>query len=280
MIKAFQIQTINTCNSRCIMCPYPHIHKENIKMEDSLFIKIVDEITQLTEERVVENPIHITPFFQNEPFMDSSIFDRVEYIREKIPNADIEMFSNGILFEKYKDKIINLPVNRIKFSLYGYDATSFNHTTNLNISQDQFDSIYKAFEYIKDRAPFGMINDSPWNHNSKEIRGFSSRAGFLNNNKIYHKEIRGCCWHRDLWINFLADGSVPTCCMDWTKENILGNASNQTILEIINSKQRKDIIDTINGVNEMPDGFICSRCEKCCGDGFYERPDLINFNKD
>lgn len=78
-----QLQTINACQAACKMCPYP-VFKDVFprgRMDDALFDKITDEIAGHTE---VET---FVPMLQNEPLLDSRLFERIERFRKKAPDA-------------------------------------------------------------------------------------------------------------------------------------------------------------------------------------------------
>ncbi|MFW6047084.1 MAG: radical SAM/SPASM domain-containing protein [Candidatus Woesearchaeota archaeon] len=272
-INEIQIQTYNMCNSKCIMCPYKDISDSPLKMEDSLFIKIIDNIVDGINEGLIKIP-YIHPFFQNEPFMDKSIFDKVEYIQEKIPDAYISIITNGTFFNIYKEKITKMKIDELKFSLYGEDLDSFNYITNLNYKIENYLKMVEAAVYIAKNSSFEFILDSTWKN--EKTRGFSSRAGFLSNNKIIHNVVNGCKWKRDEWLHILADGIVVICCMDWKREVVIGDLKEQSINDIILSKKRRDVIDKINGaVSEK--NFICKRCEKALGDEDGDK-NLLKFN--
>lgn len=272
-ISSIQIQTINTCNSKCIMCPYEETFSRMEKMSDHLFIKIVDDIKEGISADLISGGLFLSPFFQNEPFLDKTIFDKIEYIREKIPNAFIRIFSNGLMLDKHIDKILKMKIDSFILSLYGYDVETFNYTTRLNINNKQYNNIIRAYNHLLEKANFKVEEGGAWIDG--RMRGFSSRGGFFTNNKVIHKEVRGCKWNRDSWLNILSDGVIPICCMDWRREVIIGDVSKKSISEIILSKNRKNIVEKING-HKSEENFICKRCEKAVGDS-EER--LLDFNK-
>jgi len=80
------IEPSNTCNSSCVMCPYPKMTRPKTVMPMDLFKKVVDEC--------VSNGINkFNLNFYNEPFLDPMIFERIEYL--KLKGVRIQLFSNG-----------------------------------------------------------------------------------------------------------------------------------------------------------------------------------------
>ena len=88
--KAIYIETTGRCNAKCDFCPHQTLDRRNDAMDDSLFTKILDDLTEI--------PPHVRfavgPYFISEPFIDRKIFDRMMLINEKLPNADIVINSN------------------------------------------------------------------------------------------------------------------------------------------------------------------------------------------
>ena len=60
-------------------------------MSDGLIAKILDECRSIPNDL----PFQIVPLRVNEPFLDKRIFDICRQINETLPNAQIQLFSNG-----------------------------------------------------------------------------------------------------------------------------------------------------------------------------------------
>lgn len=87
-----QVQTINRCNARCGMCPYPYtIHLEPREvMEDALFTKIVQECASEPELR------DFVPMAKNEPLLDPKLETRIaEFKAAAAPHQIVELVTNG-----------------------------------------------------------------------------------------------------------------------------------------------------------------------------------------
>ena len=204
----------------------------------------------------------MTPFLLNIIFSDISLFERIEYIRNQIPNAFIEISSNGILFEKYISNISKSSIDKLVFSCYGVDLQTYNYITKLDVSQEKFDSILKSFEVIQEKSKFEIERLSAWKIRNEKyvVKNYTSRGGFFSNNKIVLRRPNQCDWNRDHWLHILYDGLIPICCMDWRREEILGDVKNSSLINIVQSKRRNSITNRILGGDSKPD-FICKRCE-------------------
>ena len=264
-IHSIQIQTIDACNARCIMCPYKSIEHTGKAIDDDLFICIVDQIVEQVGTGLVAETVDVNLFFQNEPLIDRKLFQRAHYVREKLPLSYIICFTNGLLLPKLKQQIIDSDFNEIYFSLYGYNAQSFNRLTGLKIGEDKFVEMIAAISEIKHSRRLKTVLSSSWRRD--RVRGrmvlfdYSSRAGFYSN-KILHSQINGCKRRRaEKWLHFHADGEMVLCCMDWQKETVFGDIKQQSLGEVLNSESYRKLLLQVRGKVESKQDFICKRCE-------------------
>ena len=99
LFSHIEIETINRCNGECGFCPVNrHIDPRPAqRMTDELFRSIIDQLHDLDYRGAVY------PYSNNEPLLDTRIFDFVAYARERLPNALLFIYSNGLLLtpEKY-----------------------------------------------------------------------------------------------------------------------------------------------------------------------------------
>jgi radical SAM superfamily enzyme YgiQ (UPF0313 family) len=101
-----------------------------------------------------------------------------------------------------------------------------------------------------------------------------SRAGnVIGLPQARHKKIGGCMsiW-ADEMIHIVENGNAILCCMDWEREEVLGNVKEQTIYEIWNSARYANVRDKRDGKADSDEDFICKRCEAA----ITEMPPLIS----
>lgn len=113
--RVVQIETIASCNAKCIMCPTPLIKRKRKMMDDQLFEKIIHDCIEL-------KPKMIWPFLNGEPFLDPKIFDRLEYIEKTIPGQKLGLFTYASLLNE--DKIRRLFEYNIKLLHISINAAS------------------------------------------------------------------------------------------------------------------------------------------------------------
>ena len=261
MISRIQIQTVDTCNARCIMCPHKSLPHNHQVIDDQVFIKIIQEIKKgIDNGWVVQNP-QVLLFLHNEPLCDPQILDKVEYIKNILSDCYIQIFTNGLNLKKYTNPIIHSRLDYVYLSMYGYDHNSYNKIAGTSITPEKFQDIHESIEKIRKYKRVKIANCWQTENGTPILFEYSSRAGFYTE-KIYVDKILGCAHNRvEGWLNFFADGKIPLCCMDWRKEAILGDITKNTLEEILLSEQYQILKDKANGKIGSESDFICKRCE-------------------
>ncbi len=280
--KYLSIQTTSLCNASCIFCPYEEIKKLYPKkiMDNALYRKIIDESSNY------KNVERIILYMNNEPLTDPHLIERINYAKEKVSWANVHILTNGsLLTDEMIEKIINSKLDWIGISFHGIRKDTVEKSMGIPFEisfRRILDFIDKA-KTKRDIKEFIMITFLKHKYLTEEekeeainfwkskginrisyFEGPISRAGNVKDlPKVYHKEnIVGCnsIW-TDEMLHILEDGKAVLCCMDWRREVILGDLSREDIYQIWNGR-RKEIWDMIRGKREMPDNFLCKRCEE------------------
>jgi len=264
MIRAVQIQTIDACNSRCVMCPHKSIDHSGDVMSDELFTRIASQLASGVERGILAARLEVNLFFLNEPLLDSKLFERAALIRERLPRARIVCFTNGLLLPKCRDQFPESAFNLLQLSLYGFDSPSFNQVTGLSIGEDQLATIVDAAEWIAEQGGTRVAIESSWLQlgGERALFPYSSRAGFYTG-EILHRTVAGCTWGRPRhWLHFLVDGDMVLCCMDWRRETRFANIVDWELPELLESAPYRELVARASGATESAPDFICKRCEK------------------
>jgi len=252
-------------------------------MKPRLFEKIIRDCRK--------NPdlIFINLFMNNDPLTDPDIVERIEYVKRTLPGVFITLYTNGLLLtEEMVDRLKRARFTWISISFHGirketiektmgipYDKTL--HRINTFIEKVRLEKKKQRIQeliginFLKHQNLTDEERDETIEYwRSKGIRhiayfpGPVSRAGNVNNlPKFHHRgKIIGCSSVlEDEMIHILEDGKVVLCCMDWRREVILGDLNHQSIHEIWNGK-RREVWDMIQGKTDMPEDFLCRRCEE------------------
>jgi len=278
--KRIYLEITNLCNLSCSFCP---IDQRQAKvMEFAKFQKIIDQAQPLTEQ--------ICLHLMGEPLAHPEI-DKILNYSTKI-KAKIQLTSNGILLNKYKELIAREDsVVQINISLQSYmDNFPGGKLENyLNKIFDFIDyvAIHKPQMYINLRLWNLSENVSDSNQNNAIYDYIDKRLNILINRKvdvggIKSKKIRdylylhfdsrfewprmelpyqgeqGRCNGLKDHIGIHADGTVVPCCLDDQKIINLGNVLEKSLETIINSDRALAMKNGFaNGVLKEE---LCKRC--------------------
>ena len=257
-LEKIQIQTISTCNSNCVFCPYVESwHKATPgKMELSLYQKI------LTEAEEYDDTLDtLCPYLQNEPLTDNRIFDWIEMFYDKFPDKSVEMSINpGLLTPKNVKKIIKTFKDKkhiLPISFHGMNQTSFEYIMKIpfksslknvlnlikkadgevniqirgaGMSRDNKILYFHEGHYMQ--FWIDQLNDAglKMEHANVQYFTFHDRIGQIaRTERDAHKNNYGIvrkidddnpfdCVRLDKVLHVLYNGDIATCCMDYKKE--------------------------------------------------------------
>ncbi len=242
------IETLAMCNAACTFCPYPTMERQGDRMSDELIDKIIADLTQIPRHV----PFNIAPFKVNEPFLDKRIFGVCAKINERLPNAQLRLFTNGspltdAIIEKTAavrnvthlwislneceaeayEKLMGLPLDRTLARLDRLHELvtkgSFPHVVTVSRVTDGSarDQAFHAF--VKQRYPAFrpfMIGEGNW---SGQVQPRSQRR------------VPGTGCFRWYELSIMASGKVALCCMDGEGKHVIGDVNTQSVLEVYNS---------------------------------------------
>jgi radical SAM protein with 4Fe4S-binding SPASM domain len=205
-------------------------------MTEDLFMKIVNECA-------VNRVKTIVPFFRGEPFCDPKFIKRLQCIIAKLPDARIELATNGTLCDRNAVKTLcDIGVDFFSVSV---------DTGDRELTDDQkerADNAVKLMSELKSKEMFLQVSTvevgqgtealnefyHKWKDKVNRVRVFEQHtiAGKYGKTKG-NKEGRTYCKKLDSDIVIYFDGTVGLCCYDWDrKPNEIGNANESTLKEI------------------------------------------------
>ncbi len=278
--RFFEIQTASFCNGGCAICPYKDVEKKNKKgiMSDNLFKKIVDEIADNDNYG-----IRIIPYFNNEPFLDKKIIERIKYINYKCPGCEVELSTNlSFLDKKNQNELSACNLKDLRLSVFGFSQSSYQKVmTGLdwNNTKNNLDILCHNKKLRKNIGQISLVMiDYPGlkkqdinfakkycmdNFIKFEFWGFLDRSGNVKkfSNNINKKNVFGCEQHRPIErFHVLFDGRVVLCCMDWRAQYVLGNVNKNSIKQIWHSARYEEIREKIyKGKENAP--VLCKKCK-------------------
>lgn len=236
------VETINRCNGSCAFCPANHFNEKRpyAKMTDEIFEKILREISTWEDWNGV-----FSLYVNNEPFIDNRMVELLHKSRIALPKATMLLFSNGTL----------LTIDIMKKIARDVDVMYIN---NYSESYELHDNIKDIYNYVKSHeSEFENIDILIQKRYVKEV--LTNRAGESPNKQKAINSIDDICMVPYTDLTIYPNGQVGLCCSDVLEKMNFGNVQNETLLNIYNGKEMREIRDKMtNGRKNIP---ICSNCD-------------------
>lgn len=278
------IENTNYCNAKCIMCPHSKMKRNKGTMSLELYKHIIDACIVLGIQR-----IQITGV--GETLLDPLLFERIRYAK-KAGIQEVNIFSNASLLTPQKQEmLLTSGVDLVFLSVDGFDSKSYEDIRRGLSFEDVKEnvlSLLRKKEAGGNKKPFIVIgglrvknnmsaylksdfykevsklSDSVWIGEEENMHDWSGSVGEIRFNRVpwYNQPCRR------LWdtLSILWDGKVSLCCIDYEGTVNLGNIEKQSIMEIWNSREIKELRNYhLNANFEKID--LCKNC--------FERPSWI-----
>jgi MoaA/NifB/PqqE/SkfB family radical SAM enzyme len=273
--KEVRIEPTNLCNYNCIMCPREkHTRKKGI-MSMELYCNIIDQIVQMGA-----NKITLTNF--GEPFIDPTLEEKILIAKQNglktyvVSNASL--FSVQSKFDESLTKIesaIKNGLDELRLSFYGFNKSEY----ELTMKGGNFNSVikniallgelkekYKSIEVSHFILDFNgsvdiekqpdIIKDVIDYYEIWKPHNFGNGRAYREINNIQKKSC-GRPQNGPMQINW--SGIVVPCCYDYNESIILGDASKQTLAEILQS----EIYESLRESHNKNEYFKFSYCNSC-----------------
>ena len=221
-----EISDSGTCNRLCSFCPRSDPDYKDIKefISEELHHKICSQLSELKYEGIV-----VYSGF-NEPLLNKNIYKNVAQARKFLPNAKIEIITNGdVLNVERLKKLFSSGLSTILISVYDgpEDVTRFQKMCEeAALEKNQYVIRHR---YLPPEKDFGIT--------------MSNRAGLMANAehkiKPLEKKLNEACYYPSYTFFLDYNGDVLMCPHDWGKKRILGNLNKESFLKIWTSKFAK-----------------------------------------
>jgi hypothetical protein len=207
-----QFQTHSFCSGSCPFCPYWSLTKYNPqgKMPTTLIKKIIDECAEHHIFRMI-------PYLMNEPLMDPRIVTIVKYIEKKMPDAIIEMSTNGRHFNRWmleefskvKKLVLLVTVQETTPDILDTWAKMPEYTKALLYKDYMAEETYMSWKWMLDELEIdwkdGVVDDRAGNLPLIDDGQKRWEDGVCMNDRI------------NTHFHILWTGEVILCCQDWRR---------------------------------------------------------------
>lgn len=277
------VQTTSRCNAACVFCPYPAVAKEirHGEMSFTLFARLMTECSRYPQVK------SINLFLMNEPLMDPRIVDRLNFAKERNPDAAICLWTNGCDLEGPLTRdLIDSGLDAIGISIHAMWPETYRQLTGRGDFDRVLQRVTRFVEERNARRPKLRVDirlvgvrqflsqeeveeaNAYWRRlgvdNMDTLLGHVNRAGNLPGTyQILRSRICGCSDQMPYRMAAIVyTGEVVLCCMDWRQEQVLGNIQHDSLAAIWRSERRRQVLSYIAGSPHTPADFICKRCEE------------------
>ena len=263
------LEPTNLCNIRCAFCPtadkplLKQVGRPAGVMKWELFTKIVDDLKQFPQKLKMIN------FYKDgEPLVNKKFPEMVRYLRDANVTERIWTKSNGLLLTpEIVDRLASCGLDQIGFSIIAPNVEGYKKTadvdadyeylkemiaylfskpvrpkiaaamTNVGYSDETLEQFYLDFEGITD---YTIVNNlHGWSRT--DLKDFALGHKADNYDGLPNREKIVCPWPLyQMSVNW--NGTVQPCNEDWSWVNILGDASKDSLIDIWNSKERREFL--------------------------------------
>ena len=249
-LNIVHIETTGSCTNRCYMCPSRAGKKKRKYMSDYIFEKVIDELSSQKFSKTI--------FFegQNEPLLDKRLFERIDFARKKLPNAEFILMSNfTFLPDGSMEKLLNSPIDRLVTDVYALDKEEYKKICGTENAEKVIKNIEKFSKRWAEIKPYEFnlyTFENRYNRESLEnIKRFmegipcSNRIFYFEfaNRNVVPKKRNNWFFDLDLFsaIMIRGNGDVSPCVFDCNSEMKIGNVVKDNIYDLLNNKKARKI---------------------------------------
>ena len=260
------IETRTKCSGCCSFClaSFKTDPRDDGLMSEEMVSNILNQLQKLNFNK------RLSFYNNNEPFMDKRIFSFISEARKKIPNAFLELKTNGKGL-KINDvlEIFDCGLDYLYINDY-VDAVNFKshlHSRNIIKLKEQLKDIRRFKGQFKTNNNFERLSiDLRYEGAIMNTRAGTSpnrKKDVYNNSKPF-KTKNWICFRPCEMMTINRNGDVATCSEDLLYEEKMGNILKSNIKDIWCSEKyieiRKNLLDSNRN--------ILSTCKKCDYSGF------------
>jgi len=232
------IEVSSLCNASCTMCPREELTREKKLVDFDLFKKIIFDAKK-TNVDVFQLS------FYGESLMDPHLVKKIKFIYEIIPNAWVQIVTNGSLLSSDKTKeLLESNISEIRISIEGNNSEEYNKIRRgldykeivknvKNLREERDRNSYKTQIIVTGlhlvNTPIDILEyERFWSQYADQV--------YTRNEHKLDREIKENLYSKLLPCDMLfkhlpifSDGSYPICIYDWMGETNYDNIKNSSI---------------------------------------------------
>ncbi len=271
------LETLAVCNAACDFCPYADLQRKGTKMPDALIQKIIGDLA----EGPRDVPFLVAPYKVSDPFLEPRLYDIIELVAHRLPNARIALITNGSpLARKNIERLATCRnIAYLNVSLNFADRAEYERVMGMPFERtlSRLDELHRRAAQAAFAFPIRLTRVSGGREADLAFLDFTKRryprfpALIVPRNDWLGEVITAGAntrvpdapCHRWFDLSIIATGDVAFCCMDGEARYSKGNVARQHALEIYNQphlRARREGLPSRRAA-----GNPCSRCTYLTG---------------
>lgn len=271
------METIAVCNAACSFCPYPSLERKGERMPDALIEKIIRDLSDIP----ADVRFQLAPYKVSEPFLESRLFDILELVNARLPNADISIISNASpLTEKKIDQLRAVRnVSYLHISLNYDNVEEYESVMKMPFERtlQRLDLLHQrkqrgdlAFPVRLTRVSDSLLSDSRF-YEWAQARYPAFQIRIIPRNDWLGEvvpedganDVPDVSCHRWFDMSITVTGKVAMCCMDGSVRYPKGDVTKAHVLDIYNQPHLRRLREQL--VSRREAGDPCNRCTYLSG---------------
>lgn len=254
--RIIHVETRSRCNGSCSFClaaartdPRP-----DLRMEPALFDKIIAELAELGFAN------RLSLYNNNEPLIDPLIFSRLAQARKALPNAYMEIKTNGLNLTLPKvHQLFDAGLDMLYINQYlaEDDPSGPPKRDNLRALSDALQHMRRFKGHFDGTRYFTRILITRRARDEQ----LGSRAGTAPNRDPLSDPITRICLRPFEMMTIAPDGRVALCSDDLLFAKVMGNVAEQSIQEIWNAPAYHDVRLALLDGHRARYPETCARCD-------------------
>ncbi len=277
-----QVEASGYCNLECSFCPCGYEESRKKMKQDIMSVQLFDKFVRQCQE--FDDPIKVLRIIGiGEPLINKNIGYFVKKAKTSGAFERVEITSNGVLLnEKLSDELIENELDILLISLEAITDEKYYEITKrkVNVSdlKRNLSYFYNKSRNTKTKLYIKTISASQ-EENEKFLMDYGEICDYIYVENIienwpefeagaecnavrykkeeYHNK-KSVCIQPFKLLCIAANGDVMPCSVDWKRVNILGNIEKETIKDIWEGLDLRNI--RLSLLDQLPNS-ICSSCK-------------------
>lgn len=284
------LEVTNICNFKCVFCPESFDNYE--AQAGGLFRSSDDDILAILDQLASLGTVKTLSFYMmGEPFVHKSLMDFVRHAKLKKAAQRLIVTSNGsLLLPKVFSSVVASGLDYLRISIYGGTEEKHRERTQNNTPLARIRENVAAFRQFRDQAgastPFiyaKMIESQDEEENNAFRKLFEGVADEVNVEPVmnwndpregnlagipqqemlatpYFAKRKHACPFPFYTMVIHSDLRVSVCCVDWSKQLIIGDLRKESISTVWSGEKLRNIqLTHLEGRrSELPGCASCS----------------------